>query len=276
MRYFGGKAVLAHHILRHLPPHNVYTEAFCGAASILMSKRRAEVEILSDLDDDVINLMEIVRDRPADLAHALAYTPYAESEYRNAYEPTDDSFEAARRLLVRSHQGIASGDKERRSGFRKYPHNRLNGRDTICASEWSTLPGEVERWAERLRGVMILNGDATWTLQSYDGLRTLHFVDPPYVIRSRKMACKRYAFEMSNDDHRELAKILRGLVGMVVLCGYPSPLYDDLYAGWERIDIPFRGDTECLWRNPAAVKASGRLHQPTIAGFDDLMDEGVA
>lgn len=275
LRYFGGKFAVASRIVPYLPPHSRYTEAFCGAASILLHKPKSAVEILSDLDDDVVTTLQVIRDRPQELRRALHYTPFAETEYRRAFEPTDDPLEKVRRTLVRSHQGIAAMDRRRCSGFRKYAHNRTRGNsDTMCSSEWSRLPDAIDAWWERLREVTILNSDAVETLQSHDGAGTLHVVDPPYVIASRKMRCNRYRFEMTDEDHRELAEVLRSLEGMVMLCGYPSALYDELYGDWERIDIPFRDSTECLWRNPAAVKACAS--QPTIPGFDDLMRDGDA
>jgi len=59
---------------------------------------------------------------------------------------------------------------------------------------------------------------------------------------------------------------LRRRTGMVVLSGYPSPLYDSLYAGWQRVERATIADsakvvTEVLWLNPAATvaQAQGRL-----------------
>lgn len=38
---------------------------------------------------------------------------------------------------------------------------------------------------------------------------------------------------MTEQDHIDLAKFLRELKGMVIISGYPSELYDDLYKGWQ-------------------------------------------
>ena len=68
-----------------------------------------------------------------------------------------------------------------------------------------------------------------------------------------------YGHELrTEDEHRELAAELRAAASAVVLSGYDSPLYDQLYDGWYRTEIgAFTGNgnpgkgarTEVLWSN---------------------------
>lgn len=58
-------------------------------------------------------------------------------------------------------------------------------------------------------------------------------------------------------DHRELAEVLHGCRGMVMLSGYRSALYDELYGDWRRHEHKAAADmgkqrTECMWLNAAA------------------------
>jgi DNA adenine methylase len=60
---------------------------------------------------------------------------------------------------------------------------------------------------------------------------------------------------MTDQDHIELATVLHQVKGMVVLSGYPSALYDELYSGWQRIDGSATAQNgkrrvECLWLSP--------------------------
>ena len=40
---------------------------------------------------------------------------------------------------------------------------------------------------------------------------------------------------MTEKDHRQLATVLNDCKSKVVLSGYPSPLYNELYQGWRTI-----------------------------------------
>jgi DNA adenine methylase len=64
---------------------------------------------------------------------------------------------------------------------------------------------------------------------------------------------------MTEEQHVQLLALLRSLTGMVVLSGYPSELYDDTLAGWERVTRDAHADggrprVEVLWFNPAAME----------------------
>lgn len=69
-----------------------------------------------------------------------------------------------------------------------------------------------------------------------------------------------YRHELTDADHADLAGLLCSLRGAVVLSGYRSPLYDDLYRGWRRIERQSYADgartrTECLWLSPRCPPA---------------------
>ncbi len=133
------------------------------------------------------------------------------------------------------------------------------------AAEWAGLPPNLAAVALRLQGVVIESTDATTLMRHIDGPDVLHYVDPPYVLAARKARQRKvYRREMTDADHRALARVLHDLKGMVVLSGYYSPLYDRLYKGWEVQTQATYGEKatkrlEVLWLNPAAAR-----RQPTL------------
>lgn len=256
LRYHGGKWMLAPWILSHFPQHKIYTEAFGGGASVLLRKRRSYDEVYNDLDGEIVNLFRVLRDeqQARRLICLVELTPYARQEFADSYEATDDPVEQARRTLARSFMGFgANGTAGAKTGFRA----GLRAAGTSAAHDWMNFPPHLARAVERLRGVTMENRPAVDVLRFYDDPRALHFVDPPYPHGTRGYGSYRY--EMADDDHRELATVLRGLKGMVVLCGYACDLYDlELYPDWHRVTRNTYADgarprTEVLWISPDAV-----------------------
>jgi hypothetical protein len=86
LRWLGGKFRLAEWIVGQMPAHDIYLEPFGGAASVLMRKPRAYNEIINDLDDELVNLFRVLREREAaaELIRRLELTAYAEAEYQLA------------------------------------------------------------------------------------------------------------------------------------------------------------------------------------------------
>lgn len=263
LRYHGGKFRLAAWVMRFFPPHRVYTEAFGGAAGVLLQKPRSHGEIYNDLDSDVANFFAclrdpVLRDR---LVQACTLTPYARDEFELAWEPSDDQVERARRTAVRAQMGFGSaGATKGSTGLRTDTMRKF----TTAQMDWAAYPDSLLATAERFSAVLIENRPAVDVLQQHDGPETLHFVDPPYVHSTRVLRSQSgYRHEMSDDDHAELLEVLGNLRGMVVLCGYATELYSAELQGWQvhtttaRISAG-RGAgvrTEVVWLNPACSAA---------------------
>lgn len=272
LRYHGGKWMLAEWIISHFPAHRVYTETYGGAASVLMQKPRSYGEVYNDLDGEIVNLFRVIREEPRKLYRLIAQTPFARDEYRASFRMSVDPIEQARRTVIRSFMGFGSNalNREIKSGFRA----NANRSGTTPAHDWKNLPPNIKAVARRLRGVVIENLPAMTVIEKHDGPDTLHYLDPPYVHTTRSYLMNGgprthgYAHEMTDDNHRELARFIRGIKGMVVLSGYHSPLYDELYEGWRVFEKAALADgaarrVEVLWLNDSAAS---RLHQGVLWG----------
>ena len=271
--YYGGKVGLARIIVPMLPPHRVYIEPFFGSGAVLFAKPRSHHEIVNDLDGDIVNFFEVLRTRTEELERVCLLTPYAREEFAAADLTSDlDDLERARRFWVRVNQSFA-----------KTP-GQASGWSVTTARTQSTAAsvlGRIERFrqvAERLVGVCIENCAAAALItrlgQAED---TVVYADPPYLASTRNGRthgrAEDYAHDMGTEDaHRQLAEVLHATAATVVLSGYPSPLYDDLYGDWHRIEIPVRVHSsnavsvergqriEVLWSNRPLTAPS----QPTL------------
>ncbi|MCP4745674.1 MAG: DNA adenine methylase [Desulfobacteraceae bacterium] len=92
LRYHGGKWRLASWIISQFPEHRCYVEPYGGAASVLLKKPKSFFEVYNDLDQNLVNLFEVVRntDTRKQLIHELEKTPFARKEFETAYLHTDD------------------------------------------------------------------------------------------------------------------------------------------------------------------------------------------
>ena len=259
LRYHGGKWRLAPWIISHFPEHKIYVEPFCGAASVLLRKPRVDNEIINDLDGDVINLFRVLRD-PEDsqqLQGLLFLTPFAREEYTESFAFSAEPVERARQLIVKSFMGFG-GDAIYKEKNRGYFRDRRKGSSPPC-KDWATYPEEIRLFCERLRGVTIEHRDAKEVMWHYDSEDTLFYVDPPYLLNTRTHG-RAYQFEMTVEEHVELASFLSQCKGMIVISGYPSELYEHLYSSWDVVSRNAIGEkasrkVECLWISPRASRA---------------------
>lgn len=110
------------------------------------------------------------------------------------------------------------------------------------------MAGDVNAWwtaidglpdiVERLRRVQILHQPALQAIRRFDGPDTLIYCAPPYLHETRDANSRDvYGVEMSEREHRELLVALSECDGIVVLSGYPSPLYESLLGAWTRLEF---------------------------------------
>lgn len=234
--YYGGKTKLAGRIAALMPAHRVYCEPFAGSLAVLLAKPPAAHEVVNDLDGDVVNFWRQLRERPEDLRRACYLTPYAREEFRAAAEPAEVDLERARRWWVRVTQSYARTGPTG-SGW-STGMTRTQSRAAACVS----MCGRMAEVADRIRPVVIECRDAVEVIGTYDAPDTVHYVDPPYLASARRKDGRTsglgaYATEMgAAADHEALAEVLNRCAGTVLLSGYASPLYEDLYARWHRIE----------------------------------------
>jgi DNA adenine methylase len=252
--YHGSKWRIAPWIISHFPKHRIYIELFGGSAAVLLNKGRGEVEIYNDLDGELVNLLRVTRDQGPQLAEKIYLTPYSREEFIAAFVPADNPVEQARRTFIRSFMGFGSGYVSYSSkcahpenGFRsnwKIPGNHAN-------LDWLKLPANLLQITERLRGVVLENLPYQDLIIRNDSPGTLVYADPPYVPETRDCGSD-YKHEFSEQDHIELAKVLHECAGPVVVSGYHSEIYNDLYYGWKVFEKRTRTmqnspRTEVIW-----------------------------
>jgi DNA adenine methylase len=256
VKWHGGKHYLCHRIINLFPPHNTYVEPFGGGASVLLNKEPSPVEIYNDLDHSIVRLFRVIRNDADRFQKLLCLTPYSEAEFAADLPDTTDETELARRDFVRWRMSLGGRGK----AFSYTKHRVRRGMADVVSGYLSIIDEVLPLIVQRLRSVQFIERSATEVIRIWDSSETLFYCDPPYVHSTRnKRTLDAYGVEMSETGHRELASVLRKATGRIILSGYPSPLYEELYGDWLHFDCDIANHasgassksrmTERLWCN---------------------------
>ncbi len=259
--WFGGKFALAGRIINLTPRHQIYVEPFAGGGHVFFAKDPSPVEVLNDLDSDLTNFYEVLRDPElfVEFERMVNFTPYSREVFavcQANYSKYNDPVKRAWAFFVRYRQA----------------------RDSLPQSSWSYAVGQsrrgmstsVSRWVtsidglpdvhQRLRGVQVENRDFADVIDTYDNPATWFYCDPPYLWETRKAG--KYMVEMSDADHLDLIDILLDLKGMCLLSGYKCDMYEPLETmRLESIIVPTHSGAtkeprqENLWLSPNLLMA---------------------
>lgn len=256
--WYGGKFAHLDWLLPLLPKCRHYCEPFAGSAAVLLNREPSLIETYNDIDGEVVNFFRVLRDRADELIRAIALTPFSREEFYRAINLdriNAPALERARCFFVRARQ-VRTGLAQTAS----------LGRWANCKNtSRSGMSGVVSRWlgsieslpdiAERLLRVQIENRPAVEVIELYDSPETLFYCDPPYPHAARADS-KAYGYEMTDEEHTGLARVLSRVAGKAAVSGYRCDLMDGLYGGWTRQDGPEKKchsskayRQEALWTN---------------------------
>lgn len=253
-KMFGGKRYLASWIVNHFPDHHIYIEPFCGAANVLLNKPISSEEIINDLDNKTTLILKIIRDQPKEFVNYLSKINYSEENFQKALVKTDFKNEmeiALNEFVLR---------RMSRCGLKKAFSwsDRQRGGKPGDVNAWETIIDYLPIISKRLENVYIFNKKAIEIIRAYNEKDVLCYCDPTYLPETR-VSSNTYEYEMTEKDHIVLSDVLKSFRGKVVLSGYNSTLYQELYKEWrlETKKIVNHASQknkkevkeECLWLN---------------------------
>lgn len=234
--YYGGKAGMAPQIVALMPEHRVYMEPFFGSGAVLFAKPPCRFEIVNDIDRTVVTFFRVLREDLDELERVCSLTPHARSEFVDATFDEDlTDLERARRFWVRVNQSFA-----KTAGVQTGWSITTARTQSIPDSILSRL-GRFRPAVERLMGASIECCDAADLVTRLATADTVVYADPPYLAETRRGRDRQRPGDYRHDmglaeDHERLAEVLRSTPAKVILSGYPSPLYDELYGDWWWVD----------------------------------------
>jgi DNA adenine methylase len=238
--WYGGKFSHLNWLLPLLPKARHYCEPFAGSAAVLLNREPSPVETYNDIDGEVVNFFRVLRDQKEALIEAIGLTPFAREEFEIAFTPSTETLsdlERARRFFVLARQ-VRTGLAQKASAGR-WAHCLLTSRAGMAGavSRWLGSVEGLSEIVQRLLRVQIEHAPAIEVIKRYDSEETLFYCDPPYPHDARGDS-QAYAYEMTDDEHRELARMLHNVRGKVAVSGYHCKLLDDLYSDWNYVEAP--------------------------------------
>jgi DNA adenine methylase len=171
----GNKTQIATDIQKYFPEHRNYVEMFFGAGGMFFNKPIALHNVCNDLDNDVYNLFEVVRNDKDKLVETLIKTPIHQRIFKDWYKKTEqDPIWKAVRFLVLSNFSL------------------LGKSDTLSFSQSHTKKVLLEKIDEtfvQIQNVRFMNCDfrkvipqlAFRSNRPNQRLFTFIYADPPYL-----------------------------------------------------------------------------------------------
>lgn len=259
LRYYGGGWKRAEWTVSHMPAHTVYCEPCFGSGAVLLRKPMAKLEVANDIDARVMNFFEVLHTRTDELVYALDLTPWHEAEFWRCLQLSADALEDARRFFFTSWASVKGGPISGASDFR---WQKKQTRRSAAVKDTDDL-SHLFAAAKRLKNVQFLCRDGLSVIEKMRGTGALIYFDPPYLVRTRTRKTGGYMYEPSEEWHAAAAELLRVHNGPVLVAGYRSALYHDLYEvhGWTRVERVQQTNSggsavECLWLSPTLSAAT--------------------
>lgn len=227
--WYGGKSRMIMSILSCIPPHvTAWYEACMGSAVVTLNSPRYEVELLSDLDEDLVHLFSVMANRVdgANLLDRLLHLEYSESEFVRAKRAKDDHFRNVNdiRRAVMEFSLISMSFNSTRRSFRRHGMSQRDYADRNARN----LPLVFQR----LQGVHIKQMDCVDVVDRVrNNPAAFIFLDVPYRWPVRAKGARNiYGFEMDESHHRRLLNVCKGAKSCIMLCGYyqEPDLYDQV------------------------------------------------
>ncbi len=242
-RYAGGKFYARKLILEHIPQHTHYIEPFAGGASIFFAKTKVAFNHLNDLDNELINVYKVIRDKSDELINFL--TKRADTNCRIPEKLTEkvkigEPLPASKELHSFFKKDFIPKDDLERAG-RWFYLNRTSysGIMNIHNMYWGygdKFSMQPKNWAANIRRTNYKLQNVKLTCSDFEEIidkapcGSLLFADPPYFNADQD---KFYRCAFSKEDHYRLEKCLqRNSQRLFIFITYDnSPEVREMY-GW--------------------------------------------
>ena len=232
LKWPGGKRWLISKYSMIFPTeYNTYLEPFLGGGSAFFYLTPKQA-IVSDINRDLINTYQIMRNSPVELSNILIKhqeNHSAEYYYKIRNEVSQDTIERAARFLYLNRTCF--------NGMYRVNHDGIFNVPIGTRSRFVEDIDLFEQYSQVLKKAHIRSQDFTETIRQA-GDKDLVFADPPYAIASKQNSFIKYNDKLFS--WKDQSRLLKALVkardrGALVIC--TNAFYPQLKEMYERNDF---------------------------------------
>lgn len=255
--YFGAKYTYIDYLYSEFPKDfKHFVDLFGGSFVVSLNYQGNVIRTANELNNDITNFFEVLRDNEADLIRLLMLTPCSKQEYDNCWKPSEDKIEQARRFYVRVRQSFLGLGAQRKNKGWHMAKTLVNCKGGETVSRWNNGINKLHKVAEIIRSnFQITPYDFSVCIDKIDFKGAFFYCDPPYSKRSRA-SYNDYKFEFTDQNHYELASKLHTIKGKAMVSGYDCSLMNELYGDWRKVKLPVKKNNirsgevqEVIWMN---------------------------
>ena len=216
----GSKARSLDQIRPLLPYTDTWVEVFGGSGVVTFSRRPSKLEVFNDAYAGIVDFYRCLKDEVLlkQLLEYLELLPYARemfTVYKSEWKNEADIVERAAKWYYML--TCSFGTLGRNFG-------RATTATVNLAQKYRNKFELFWPVHERLKNVQIENQDWEQLVRDYDSVKTVFYLDPPYLYADPGL----YDESWNLERHKRLLQVIFELQGFVALSGYDNELYNSM------------------------------------------------
>lgn len=231
IKWIGGKHQHAKNIISLFPKHKGYVEVFGGAGWILFAKDPSNWEVLNDLDNNLNNFWDIIKNHKEEFIDSFKYEIVSRTtfnQYKEIYKKKlyKDNIERAHIFYYLLKAGIGASLPD--GGGCGFGAARDKSRLRL-----DKLSKDIEKAHDRLLNVTIECKEFREIINFYDCNSTLFYLDPPYHNT------KRSSYPVGNftdKDYEDLLLLCKNVKGKFLLTINDDQFINNLFCTFKIIN----------------------------------------
>jgi len=226
--WLGGKRRLADTLLSRFPQHTCYVEVFAGGAALFFMRPPAQVEVINDVNNELVNLYRVVSNHLEEFVRQFKWALSSREVFKWLQDTPPETLtdvQRAARFYYLQHQCFGGKIEGQTWGTATTapPVNLLRIEEQLSAAHLRLASTYVERMHWRK------------CMERYDRAHSFFYLDPPY------WETEGYGVDFPFSEYQAMADAMRSIKGKALISINDHPSIRECFAGFhmESLDISY-------------------------------------